>query len=231
MNDWELMGVRADTLYRYDPQGRMLCTNEPEGQPAPRVFIGQTASGCVARFGQGVPNDLALRVSNLLKNQPPRDPSPIPLSVLDAVRRLIEQQAPITRESGGPAYRFPESLAPGRDVQQVTRDNVEVLREGHRWLYDTLEDWWPCFAIVRDGAAVSICYSSRIGEAAAEAGVDTLPEHRGRGYASAVTAAWGAWIRASGREPLYSTSWDNHSSQRVARRIGLFLFGADATFF
>ena len=77
------------------------------------------------------------------------------------------------------------------------------------------------------GTPVSACFSSRTSAGASEAGVETLPEFRRRGYASAVTAAWARHVRAAGRVPLYSTSWDNLASQHVARRLGLLLYGAD----
>ncbi len=82
-------------------------------------------------------------------------------------------------------------------------------------------------AVVRDGAAVSVCFSSRVGPQATEAEVDTLPDFRGRGYAAAVTAAWGLAVRAAGSIPLYTTSWENLASQGVARRVGLTMYWAD----
>ncbi len=84
-----------------------------------------------------------------------------------------------------------------------------------------------CMAVVRDGAAVSVCFSSRIGPWATEAEVETLPDFRGRGYAAAVTAGWGLAVQAAGSIPLYTTSWENFASQGVARRVGLTMYGAD----
>jgi hypothetical protein len=42
-----------------------------------------------------------------------------------------------------------------------------------------------------------------------------------------VTAAWAAAIRASGRTPLYGTSWTNTASLEVARKLGLVVFASD----
>ncbi|WP_425568158.1 GNAT family N-acetyltransferase [Nonomuraea rubra] len=53
----------------------------------------------------------------------------------------------------------------------------------------------------------------------AEAGTWTSPPYRGRGYAAATTSAWADQL--PGIHLFYSTSADNHSSQRVARRLAL----------
>jgi hypothetical protein len=229
MDEPDLMRIHADTLFTYDARGRMLRSNEPDGRPAPRLFVGGTTAGYVVRFGEGVPDALVRRLAEIIERQPAAGTLHFPPAVLTAVREALEQRAPMTREGGGPAYRFPEPIARSSEAVQVTAANVEVVRDTYPWLLNELADWWPCFAVVRNGAAVSVCFSARIGAVAAEAGVDTLPAFRGRGYAAAVTAAWGASVRFAGRIPLYSTAWDNLASQGVARRLGLITVGADAT--
>ena len=109
----------------------------------------------------------------------------------------------------------------------MTDENAGLVQETLPDLFRVLAARQPCFAVVQDGVAVSVCFSSRVGRQAAEAGVETLPDFRGRAYATAVTAAWGAAVRERGLIPLYSTSWDNLASQGVARRVGLIMFGAD----
>ncbi|MFC5826580.1 GNAT family N-acetyltransferase [Nonomuraea insulae] len=66
---------------------------------------------------------------------------------------------------------------------------------------------------------VAICHSARNTPAGAEAGTWTSPAYRGRGYAAITTAAWAELL--PGIQLFYSTSADNHSSQRVAARLGL----------
>jgi GNAT acetyltransferase len=232
MDDRDLMGIYADTCFTYDARGRMLCTNEPREEArrsAPRLFLGRTMAGHVVRLGAAVPDALARRLAAIIDRLPPVGDLHAPPATLTAVREALERRAPITAEGGGPAYRFPASITPRGEVVQLTDANVEVVRNTYPWLLDELPDWWPCFAVVRDGAGVSVCFSSRISASAAAAGVDTLPAFRGHGYAAAVTAAWGAAVRESGRIPLYSTTRDNLASQDVARRVGLIMFGADTT--
>ena len=246
MDDHWLMRLRADTDFTYDARGRMLLTNEPlegERRPAPRLFYGRTAAGDVVRVGAAGPAPRAARLEAILARELAREPAGsgpgglrTPPGVLVAVREALAGHAPVAAEWGGPAYRFPEpdgsSVTPdgaGRLAVRLTEANRALVRETYPWLYEEWADWGPCFAVVRDGAAVSVCFSSRLGPEAAEAGVETLPAHRGRGYGAAVTAAWGAAVRAAGRVPLYSTGWGNLASQGLARRAGLVLFGADAS--
>jgi RimJ/RimL family protein N-acetyltransferase len=104
---------------------------------------------------------------------------------------------------------------------------VNLLGEEFAWLQSERAACEPALAVVIDELAVSVGFSSRVTERAAEAGVDTLEAFRGQGHASRVVAAWASAVRARGRVPLYSTSWGNLASQGVARRLGLRLYGVD----
>jgi RimJ/RimL family protein N-acetyltransferase len=112
-------------------------------------------------------------------------------------------------------------------VIHVTHANVSVLESLLRpWIPD-VEHSPPLMALVIDDDAVSVCASVRITTRAHEAGVETAPSHRGRGYAARVAAAWAIRVRALGAEPLYSTSWENATSRAVARKLALVHFGND----
>jgi RimJ/RimL family protein N-acetyltransferase len=227
VNDHDLMTIQAATLFRFDERGRILGSNEPNGTFGPRLFLGRTKDGHVARYGVTLSNSVVHRIEEIVEREPRGSGlSPEPVR-MDELREALSAHAPVSREAGGPAYRFPESITAPGNVTQLTDSNRDLTRETFRWLYDDLAGWAPGFAVVEDGQAVSVCFSSRNGVDAAEAGVDTLPDYRGRGYAVAVTAAWAAAIRESRRIPLYSTGWDNLASQAVARRLGLIMYGVD----
>ena len=229
MDDHALMGLRVDTLFTYDARGRMVGTNEPDSRTAPRLFVGRTVGGHVVRFGETVPDDVVRELAEVVERQPAGEDLAVPPAMRAALGAVLARHGQVKEEGDGPAYRFPDSVAPPSDVVEVTDANLAVVHETHPWLYRDLSTFGPCFVVLRDGMAASICFSSRIGALVLEAGLFTLPDHRGRGYAVAVTAAWGAAVRASGRKPLYSTAWENLASQGVARRVGLTMFGADAS--
>ena len=90
-----------------------------------------------------------------------------------------------------------------------------------------LHDWQPFLVIIEENKAVSVCRSVRITSQAHEAGVETLPGFRGKGYAADVVAEWASFVRSRGALPLYSTSWDNIASQAVARKLQLVSYGED----
>ena len=141
--------------------------------------------------------------------------------------RLLEKHAPIKSVSNGPAYYFSEDISPSRQPIDVPEDHAMRLRRGFEALIAELADWQPFVALIVDGHAVSVCRSVRITPEAHEAGVETLPDFRGRGYAADVAAAWTSRVRAQGAIPLYSTSWENDASQAVARKLHLACYGAD----
>lgn len=128
---------------------------------------------------------------------------------------------------GRPFFVFPKDRIEASDAVWVTEENMSVLERGFPHLRSELPSRGPCYMTVADHMAVSVCYSARHNDRAAEAGVETLEGYRGRGYATRAAASWAQAIRQSGRIPLYSTSWDNYASQATARRLQLHRYGTD----
>ena len=116
------------------------------------------------------------------------------------------------------------------NVTTITHSNLHVLRRMVADVDDVarhFEAGQPTVAVLEDNLAVSVCYSSRLTDHVAMAGVETLEPFRGRGYATAVVAGWARAVRAMGRIPLYGTTWDNRSSQGVARKLRLMRYGTE----
>jgi predicted GNAT family acetyltransferase len=85
--------------------------------------------------------------------------------------------------------------------------------------------WMPWCAAHRDGTVASVAFAARLSPTGAELGVATAPEARGHGLAAAVTATWSAHPDLAGRARFFTTAVENHSSRRVAERLGLRLLG------
>jgi GNAT superfamily N-acetyltransferase len=229
LTDLELMNIHVRALFTHDERSRLLCVNEPGGDvvPAPRLFVGRTQSGNVWRFRSDLPESLIEELEALCADESagvefggkPRN--------VEAYVRLLEGHAPVCDMEAGPAYQFVEYVEPSRPLHSVTEASAGLLRGGFEELIDELPDWQPFVAVVLDGRAVSVCRSVRITRAAHEAGVETLPDFRGKGYAKDVTAGWARLVQSAGATPMYSTSWENSASQAVAKRLRLALYGAD----
>jgi RimJ/RimL family protein N-acetyltransferase len=231
--DWDLMQIHVSALYRHDDRHRLLAVNEPgdprsDDPPPPRLFLGRTRTGHLWWFRHDLPEASIAELGAVLRNEPvPVDLSQPP-RCLPTLQTMLARDAPLTGTWSGPAWRFPDEIpASEHEVIPVTAANDDLVRPVFPVLADDLPWRQPCLAIIADNRLASLCYSSRNTTIAAEAGVDTIEEFRGRGYAPAVVAAWGRAVRAEGRTPLYSTSWDNLASQSVARKLGLVLYGAD----
>lgn len=208
----ELLELQVRTLHRVDRLGRLVCVNDLGEPEAPRVFVGTATSG-----------ERVVRVRADLRE---REWRALLRCAGDAgaLRAALEALGPIAREHRGPAYVLPQDLPRGKAVP-VT---------GPALLHPELAPWgpelegrWPCFGVMESGLVVSICASARLTPEAAEAGVETASEYRGRGHAVAAVAGWAAAVIASGRVAFYSTSHQNLASQAVARKLGAVAFGED----
>ncbi len=220
----ELMNLQAEVLYVHDQSGRITTINEYTNQPAPRFFLGQTNTGRVIRFRSDVQNNL---IHNILQLMDIDDSTAQLANVINA----LEKGKEISGLWIGPAYTFHEIAKDYTDATLVTEDNKYYLDPGFPTLLAELKFREPCFMVMENNMAVSVCFSARSSDKAAEAGVETLQDYRGKGYALRVTSSWAQAIRQSQRIPLYSTSWDNYSSQSIAKRLHLRLFGTDISIY
>jgi len=135
--------------------------------------------------------------------------------------------APVQELRLGPAYHCTAYPAPSRPPLALTVTHAEMLRGGFEALTAELPAWQPFLALVEEGRAVSVCRSVRITPGTHEAGVETLPAFRGRGYAQDVVAGWARVVQSLGAMPFYSTSWEDTASQAVAKKLHLVPYGAD----
>jgi GNAT acetyltransferase len=228
--DRRLMEIQADTLYTRDPSGCIHRVREPYGGPAPRFFFGRTQQGNIWRFRYDLPERVRDSLERLASDEPViQDLRAAPQNLAAFVTALGDDPANPHPDSG-PAYRFPDVVAPAANATRVAPANVHLIEEmGPDWASFGVElpEREPCWAVVQDGRVVSVCFSARLGDDAAEAGVETLAPYRGRGLACSVVSAWARAVQAMGLIPLYSTSWDNVASQGVARKLGLIQYGVD----
>jgi RimJ/RimL family protein N-acetyltransferase len=225
---FELARVHANALYVHDTNNRLLRINEPDpDEPAPRFFMVRTPSGNIWRTRYDLPSELAAELERLAAGEPVvNELSELsePCHHFAQYSQLLEQHAPLSSIHRGPAYYLPE-LPPLTGTVTITPASLPLLDAHFPYTRSRHAELGPVVARVVDGAAVAVCFSARIIAEAAEAGVYTVEGYRGHGYAVEVVRGWAASIRATGRLPLYSTSWENIASQAVAAKLGAVPYG------
>ena len=228
MRNRDLMTMHLGALFTMDANSRLLSVNEPGGgPPAPRFFLGRADDGNLWSLAADLPRELTRDLHELCRTEPlDRTPSWSP-RYEQAYIRLLETYAPVRNIWRGPAYRFPRGKDSAQTAIAITPRNAELLRGGFEKLLEEVTDWQPFYAVIEKKKAISVCRSVRISAPAHEAGVETLPEFRGKGHATAVVAVWARAVRSLGSEPLYSTSSGNLASQALARKLGLIQYGVD----
>jgi RimJ/RimL family protein N-acetyltransferase len=219
------MRLHARALFRCDGAGRLVAVNDQAGAVAPRFFLGLTENGNLWWFRNDISAALASELDALSESlSPGLEEANVDIGAV--IARLSRDQ-PIRKIWAGPAFRFPSDVPAQHDAVRVTPENAALLSP-------YLEDWQsdvaagvPMAVLLEKGKAVSVCCSVRMTKDAHEAGVETHPEFRGRGYGGQAVCAWANAVRKLDRIPLYSTSWENSASRKLARKIGLIQFGAD----
>jgi GNAT superfamily N-acetyltransferase len=230
ITDLCLLEIQADALFTHDPQGRICYVNEPDGDRAPRFFFARSREGNLWRFRDDLTDTIVEQLERLARSEPISSDLTSAPRHLDAFVRVLSGDSGEPAVHSGPEYVFPIEIAEPEGVMPITRADIALLaRLG--WNPETLDKEFegrtPYIAVIEDDAAVSLCFSSRLTDRVAEAGLETHAAFRGRGYAPRVVAAWARAVRSSGRIPLYSTDWDNRASLAVARKLGLIQYAVD----
>ena len=208
------------TLYQFDDAGRIVSTLEPHPAIGPLFTLIRSRTERVWAVGASVASDLADQLHALVVQEQPLDDWRDPPRFAARYHALLGGDL-----VAGPALEFPDHIDAPQGV--VLIDDAGLLqRHFQGWTLDEMPGRTPMTAILVDGQAVSICGCARRTDEAAEASLETAEPFRGQGLAERVTAAWAIAVRESGREPLYSTSWENTASRAVARTLGLSIYAA-----
>ena len=212
--------LHLQTLFLLDGDGRIIGTCEPEPDPGDLFCLIRGNVDCVWAVGSDVPQDVSDELNCLAREEPPvSDFRDAPVHA-ERYMSLVEG-----RVDSGPAFVFPEEIA--RPHGTVFIQYLQSL--GHHfseWTASEIPHRTPVVAFLEEGCAVSVCFCSRRTQEAAECGIETAVEFRGRGFGPRVTAGWALAIRASGRVPLYSTSWSNNASLAVTRKLALVTYAS-----
>lgn len=226
----DLLKIQVETLFVHDQNGRLTYINEPaesEIYPAPRFFLSYTESDFIYRFRHDLPSALCQKLEALIHSITFPTDSPHNPPCAKEIEKLLLSHAPIEKVWTGPAFQFPEQMVLKSNAVKIDKNKKDLLEFGFLDWIPELDFIQPCLAIIKNGHAVSVCHSVRKSSMAEEAGVDTLDAYRGNSYAPSVVAGWAESVKMNGKIPLYSTSWENKASQRVAQKLGLIQYGVN----
>lgn len=220
-----LVAMHLENICDFDDRGRLRAERDGSDRSPPRFRMVLAAEEHRWFFRHDLDDALVARLDDLARGETVTGTIPQWPQHREAYREVLE--AGDEAEYCGPAFVLPERQAPAgpaTELSQAERPLLERYLEG--WARD-FEASRPIAAVVVDGAAVSVCGNARRLSPAVEAGVETAEAYRNRGYARAATALWASAIRREGMVPLYSTSWDNVASQRVAASLGAVQYAVD----
>jgi len=218
-----LLDQHADVLFRMDTDGKLAGLNEPGDDPPPRLFLARDETTHRLWFRADVGEATIDACRAIARELPPWDLQRPPRSLYAPLREAIDREGPIVDETNGPAYRFGQQVdlpnhAPATVIDEAS---AHLLESNFPYTRSILAFRSPVVGVVVDGSVVSACYCARKRPGACEAGVDTMEPYRGNGFAALVVWVWRDAVENEGRQPLYSTSWDNLASRAIAAKLRL----------
>jgi GNAT superfamily N-acetyltransferase len=126
-------------------------------------------------------------------------------------------------------YVLPDKLPVlvNQAVRRFTIDDLELLEAAPPELYSSF--WGSVRALLTEGIAAGVVIDGKIVATArlssisdwyADIAVDTLPDFRGQGLATATASAVVRAAQEMGKVPIWSTTERNMASRRIAEKLG-----------
>lgn len=239
MSDLDLVRAQLRSAFIVDADGHIVAHNDP---PRTAVDFKILLSGCkegnVELFAAGLDRTRRVEVERFFATEPPLAQfAQHPIHLAHYAKILAGGEAPpkiaiglnwhLRRGIGVPieAPVVMSGTAAG-DALMARFQNAGVppalVALGFT---DTDEFWAPWCAVFEGNEIAALGFSARLGDAAADLGLVTVPGFRGRGFGAIATAAWAAHPALACHTLFYSTQLTNLSSQRVVARLGLRFIG------
>lgn len=210
------MICHADALFPKNADGDMT-------QTAPAVYWGIARESTLVLYRHDVPAEIRRKVNAIVQS--------VQNAWADYATALHQLSAHFATQDVwiGPVFAFPDALPRFEEPVRVLPRDGHLLAAEFPEQARTIDRIQPCLAVVRDGRVVSACYTARSGHCV-DAGVDTVDGFKRMGLGAAVCAEWAQAVRDLGQVPIYSTSWENIASRRLAERLNLQWIGIDVHF-
>ncbi len=103
----ELMEIEVEALFTHDAEGRIVANNEPDGDPAPCLFLGRTGSGNLWRVRHDVPENVARRVKAIVAAKSVSDDLRTESNQLDALMAALRLDHKPKLATAGRTSGFP----------------------------------------------------------------------------------------------------------------------------
>ncbi len=219
MDDLARLHLELETLWVTDEAGRLRHEQTAEVRRPPLLVVASGRHGACWAASREVPAATVARLAELLAIVAPADEVGWRPGSADEIVELLRPVEPTARPAGGPSYVVDRELPLPAGLDLLTSTNTDLDRL-HGLMPEADQSLVaPWVVALVEGRVAAVCETARTAALAVEAGVWTYEPYRRRGLGAAVTAAWSALVTE--RTAFYSTSWDNHASQGVARHLGL----------
>jgi hypothetical protein len=239
MNDLDLTRTQLGSAFIFDAAGDIVAHNDP-GRTAVdfQILLSGCGNGNVGFFAVGLDDARRGEIARLFALEPPLaafGQHPVHLATY---ANILSGSSDAPKVGIGLNWLLPHNVRPpavAPIVMSGTAQGDALLERFRRdgvppalaalGFTDIKEFWPPWCAIFAGDEIAALGFSARLGDSAADLGLVTVPDFRGRGLGASAAAAWSAHPALAQRTLFYSTQLTNLSSQRVTARLGLRFIG------